>query len=181
MIGIEKKDVWESGGQSTNSVNSYLTHKVSHALLGCAVGAAKSGDCASGAFGAVIGEVIAEAAGKSLIKDGEFSDTDEWLTRTAGTTAAIFGTSALGGDFNVASDTAQNAIDNNLLDTVWDAVSLGMSADELRKAILFRIIYNLIYFNTSFITNFRSISSFIFYFCCILCFKYDACSSRNNR
>ena len=79
--------------------------------------------------------MIAEAAGKSLIKDGEFSDTDEWLTRTAGTTAAIFGTSALGGDFNVASDTAQNAIDNNLLDTVWDAVSLGMSADELRKAI----------------------------------------------
>ena len=29
-----------------------------------------------------------------------------WLTRTAGTTAAIFGTSAIGGDFNVASDTA---------------------------------------------------------------------------
>ena len=130
-----KKDVWESRGQSTNSINSYLTHKVSHALLGCAVGAAKAGDCQSGAAGAVIGEVIAEAAGKSLIKDGEFSDTDEWLTRTAGTTAAIFGTSALGGDFNVASDTAQNAIDNNLLDTVWDAVSLGMSADELRKAI----------------------------------------------
>ena len=36
-----------------------------------------------------------------------------------------------------ASDTAQNAIDNNAVtpETIWDAVSLGMSADELRKAI----------------------------------------------
>ena len=106
-----------AGGSLKGGVGStaYWQHKGAHALLGCAVGAAKSGECASGAAGAVIGEVIAEAAGKSLIKDGEFSDTDEWLTRTAGTTAAIFGTSAIGGDFNVASDTAENAIDNNLI------------------------------------------------------------------
>ena len=121
------------------------------AALGCAVGAAKAGDCQSGAAGAVIGEVIAEAASKSLIKDGEFSDTDEWLTRTAGTTAAIFGTSALGGDFNVASDTAQNAIDNNalwLLDYLFSAEELGNAElypeekeeeenqDEITEAIL---------------------------------------------
>ena len=130
-----KQDVWESGGQSTNSINSYLTHKASHALLGCAVGAAKAGECGSGAAGAVIGEVIGEAVAKPLIQDGEFSDTDKWLTRTAGTTAAIFGTSALGEDFNVASDTAQNAIDNNLFDTVLDVLSLGYSAYELYNAI----------------------------------------------
>ena len=93
---------------------AYWQHKGAHALLGCAVGAAKAGECGSGAVGAVIGEVIGEAVAKPLIQDGEFSDTDKWLTRTAGTTAAIFGTSAIGGDFNVASDTAQNAIDNNL-------------------------------------------------------------------
>ena len=124
---------------------------VFYKILGCAVGAAKAGDCQSGAAGAVIGEVIAEAAGKSLIKDGEFSDTDEWLTRTAGTTAAIFGTSALGGDFNVASDTAQNAIDNNalwLLDYLFSAEELGNAElypeekeeeenqDEITEAIL---------------------------------------------
>ena len=55
-----KQDVWESRGQSTNSINSYLTHKASHALLGCAVGVAKAGDCQSGAFGGVIGEIVAE-------------------------------------------------------------------------------------------------------------------------
>ena len=138
---------YEEGVGST----AYWQHKGAHALLGCAVGAAKAGDCASGAAGAVIGEIIAETAGKSLIKDGEFSDTDEWLTRTAGTTAAIFGTSALGGDFNVASDTAENAIDNNalwLLDYLFSAEELGNAElypeekeeeenqDEITEAIL---------------------------------------------
>ena len=132
-----KKDVWESRGQSTNSINSYLTHKVSHALLGCAVGAAKAGDCQSGAAGAVIGEIVGEAIVASSIKDGEFSQTDEWLAKTVGTTAAIFGTSALGGDFNVGADTAQNAIDNNAVtpETIADVLSLGYSAYELYNAI----------------------------------------------
>ena len=93
----------------------YWQHKGAHTLLGCAVGAAKAGDCQSGAAGAVIGEIVGEAIVASSIKDGEFSQTDEWLAKTVGTTAAIFGTSALGEDFNVASDTAQNAIDNNLI------------------------------------------------------------------
>ena len=64
-----------AGGSLKAGVGStaYWQHKGAHALLGCAVGAAKAGDCASGAAGAVIGEIIAETAGKSLIKDGEFS------------------------------------------------------------------------------------------------------------
>ena len=32
---------------------AYWQHKGAHALLGCAVGAAKAGDCQSGAFGGV--------------------------------------------------------------------------------------------------------------------------------
>ena len=38
---------------------AYWQHKGAHALLGCAVGAAKAGECGSGAsLGAVIGEVM---------------------------------------------------------------------------------------------------------------------------
>ena len=146
-----KQDVWESGGLKTNSASTYIDHKVLHALLGCAVGAAKAGDCQSGAAGAVIGEIVGEAIVASSIKDGEFSQTDEWLAKTVGTTAAIFGTSALGGDFNVASDTAENAIDNNalwLLDYLFSAEELGNAElypeekeeeenqDEITEAIL---------------------------------------------
>ena len=124
---------YEEGVGST----AYWQHKGAHALLGCAVGAAKAGDCQSGAAGAVIGEIVGEAIVASSIKDGEFSDTDEWLAKTVGTTAAIFGTSAIGGDFNVASDTAQNAIDNNAVtpETIADVLSLGYSAYELYNAI----------------------------------------------
>ena len=39
---------------------AYWQHKGAHTLLGCAVGAAKAGDCQSGAAGAVIGEIVAE-------------------------------------------------------------------------------------------------------------------------
>ncbi len=127
-IENRKQDAWESRGQSTNSVSTYLTHKTSHALLGCAVGAAKAGECASGAAGAVIGEIVGEAVGNPLIQDGEFSETDERLVKIAGTTAAIFGTSALGGDFNVASDTAQNAIENNLIFTSAVLIAIAVGA-----------------------------------------------------
>ncbi len=102
-------------------------------MLGCLAGAAKAGECASGAAGAVIGEIVGEAVGNPLIQDGEFSETDERLVKIAGTTAAIFGTSALGGDFNVASDTAQNAIENNAL---W-ILDYLFSAEELSNAELY--------------------------------------------
>ena len=40
---------------------AYWQHKGAHALLGCAVGAAKAGDCQSGAAGAVISQIILSA------------------------------------------------------------------------------------------------------------------------
>ncbi len=112
----------------------YLIHKGAHAALGCGLASAKGGDCGSGAAGAVIGEVVGEVVGKSLIQDGEFDQTDKWLVKTAGTTAAIFGTSAAGGDASVAADTAQNAIDHNLADILWDIASLGLGSAEFYLA-----------------------------------------------
>ena len=43
---------------------------------------------------------------------------------------------ARGGDFNVASDTAENAIDNNLLDTVLDVIKFRAVIKELYNAEL---------------------------------------------
>ena len=108
-------DEYAAGSISNGPGNlDYWKHKGAHALLGCGIGQAKSGDCGSGAGGAVIAEVVGEAIGKGLVEDGEFSDADRWLLKTASTTAAVFGTSFAGGDAEVAQNTAENAIENNL-------------------------------------------------------------------
>ena len=128
-------DEYAAGSISNGPGNlDYWKHKGAHALLGCGIGQAKSGDCGSGASGAVIAEVIGEAIGKGLVEDGEFSNADRWLLKTASTTAAIFGTSFAGGDAEVAQDTAQNAVDNNLFETLWDIASLGFGSAEFYLA-----------------------------------------------
>ena len=64
-------------GFKTNSASTYICyHKVLHALLGCAVGAAKSGDCASCAFGGVVGEIIGEEIANNT------NISDKWVSAT---------------------------------------------------------------------------------------------------
>ena len=46
---------------------AYWQHKGAHALLGCAVGAAKAGDWQSGAFGGVVGEIIGEELANNTV------------------------------------------------------------------------------------------------------------------
>ena len=103
------QDFINSKGLATNSAGTYLTHKASHALLGCAVGAAKAGDCASGAFGGVVGEIVAEELANNT------NISDKWVSATT-QISTLFAASAAGLDFKTAQQTAKNAAENNALD-----------------------------------------------------------------
>ena len=98
------------------------------------MGQLKSGDCASGALGASIGEVVGEALGKNLIKDREFSNADREIVKAVSSITAAFGTSAAGGDARIARDSAENAVENNLADTLWDITNLGFGSTEFYLA-----------------------------------------------
>ena len=95
---------YEEGVGST----AYWQHKGAHALLGCAVGAAKSGDCASGAFGGVVGEIIGEEIANNT------NISDKWVSATT-QISTLFAASAAGLDFKTAQQTAKNAVENNAL------------------------------------------------------------------
>lgn len=47
----------------------YTTHKIAHAIAGCAAAAANKGKCQDGAIGAAVGEIVGEA----LVKNTDFS------------------------------------------------------------------------------------------------------------
>jgi len=85
-----------------------FTHKLAHALAGCAAGAARAGGdgCAPGAIGAVIGELSAEAYGKK-------SDTVEFAAMVSGMGAALAGGDAA--QISLASSAGANAAANNYL------------------------------------------------------------------
>ena len=106
----------------TNSASTYIDHKVLHALLGCAVGVAKSGDCASGAFGGVIGEIVAEElantslANNLLSPDAKKQANAKKTISTISQITSLFSASEAGLDFKTAQQTAKNAAENNALD-----------------------------------------------------------------
>jgi Possible hemagglutinin (DUF637)/Pre-toxin domain with VENN motif len=93
-----------------------LTHKLAHAVVGCAAGAAKSGDCSSGALGAVVGEISAELygdnGGKPLTAQQK-TDTVNFARMMAGVAVAITGGDAAA--INLAASTGGNAAENNWL------------------------------------------------------------------
>ena len=109
---------YEEGVGST----AYWQHKGAHALLGCAVGAAKSGDCASGAFGGVIGEIVAEElantslANNLLSPDAKKQANAKKTISTISQITSLFSASEAGLDFKTAQQTAKNAAENNALD-----------------------------------------------------------------
>ena len=116
------QDFANSGGLATNSAGTYLIHKASHALLGCAVGAAKAGDCASGAFGGVVGEIVAEelantSLGNNLVSpDAKKRANAKKTISTISQITSLFSASEAGLDFKTAQQTAKNAAENNALD-----------------------------------------------------------------
>ena len=84
-----------------------LGHKLTHAGLGCAMASAGGGDCGAGAFGAVVGEMLAEQVGDSDLDD----DTVLMLSQIGVVVLA----SASGLDVEDANTTATNAVQNNYL------------------------------------------------------------------
>jgi Possible hemagglutinin (DUF637)./Possible hemagglutinin (DUF638). len=94
-----------------------ISHKVAHAILGCAVGAASGGDCAAGAAGAAIGEVVAGALGQVLSGSGPLDNTARRNILAASEIAGILGAAAFGGDEKAAASAAVNAVLNNYLTT----------------------------------------------------------------
>ncbi|MDO8768060.1 MAG: DUF637 domain-containing protein, partial [Burkholderiaceae bacterium] len=86
-----------------------FTHKLAHALAGCAAGAARAGageGCAAGAIGAAVGEMAAEAYGRR-------ADTVEFAAMISGIAAAVAGGDA--SQINLASQAGANAAANNYL------------------------------------------------------------------
>ena len=91
---------------------------LSHAALGCGMGAATGGGCKSGAVGAVIGEVTAQFVDEGAFDGAGAAGTDAAAQKTAllaGQVAAVLTADAMGLDPQTAVDTAGNAIANNYL------------------------------------------------------------------
>lgn len=103
-----------AGASAANWVGDLdgFSNKVGHLMVGCAMGAAKSGDCASGAVGGLVGELVAEWYGGSRdpLNATEASKTVN-IARLFG---ALVNT-VTGGDAQVGADAAGNAAQNNFL------------------------------------------------------------------
>jgi filamentous hemagglutinin len=97
---------------------NYVTHKLAHATLGCAVGAAANDDCGSGALGAVTGEMTAEAWFKrnldAALSRGQLDDLKQQGLNVAELSSAIVATLAQK-DVYLATRTAMTAVQNNFL------------------------------------------------------------------
>ena len=107
------------GDQYQNGTLNNFTHQLAHAIAGCAAGAAKSGDCSSGALGAVVGEMSAELYGgnrtnaSNLDLPGLQTDTVNFARMMAGIAVAITGGDAAA--INLAASAGGNAAENNYL------------------------------------------------------------------
>ncbi len=113
---------------SDGNWNDYLVHKLSHALLGCASGAAMQSDCAGGAAGGVTAEVFAEWAYGDLDAFGKLSMRDEGIAlgRLVGAMAAW----GVGGDPASGAFAGQNAVENNNFSISGFFADIGNDLDE---------------------------------------------------
>lgn len=128
-----------------------LTRYLAHAAVGCASGAATSGDCASGAGGAVVGEAAADIYKASVVDnwlaekfaEGQANNlTPEQVAaqiqpelaelRAKGVDiarlTAAMGVALAGGDPNVAADAGENAAEENALFLTIAAVIIAGNA-----------------------------------------------------
>jgi len=98
-----------------NGELNYTTHKLAHLASG-AIGATIRGeDLESGALGAVTGEVIGEAVGTNLIKDGDFTQSDEKIVKLSSSLGTIFTAEALGKDAKSALNSSIISVENNVI------------------------------------------------------------------
>lgn len=98
----------------TGDLNAF-THKVAHAILGCAAGAAMDGgSCATGAVGGIVGELAAEFYNPT--GTGNKAQTEAFAKLMAGVAGAmVSGDGNDAGAVNVAAATGGNAAANNYL------------------------------------------------------------------
>lgn len=115
--GAAQSANWIGDQKEKNNLN-YVTHKLAHAIAGCAAGAAKAGDCSSGALGAVVGEISAElyssdsTAGMTPEQiDKMKTDTINFARIMASVAEAVTGGNAA--SINIAASAGANAAENN--------------------------------------------------------------------
>jgi filamentous hemagglutinin len=110
----------------TNKIDN-VSRMIAHAALGGAMAAADGGDAASGALGAVVGEVAAQAFLEEKLKKG-ISEKDLPALEERGVNlaklAAGMAAAVAGADVDTAAHTADNAARNNALDTIWDGLCI---------------------------------------------------------
>ena len=119
---------------------------IAHAALGCAIGAAASGDCGSGALGGFVGETVGLLRGQAIeewaaqrladvrdgtLKEGGFlAELNELkaagvdMARLAGGFAAALA----GGDADLGAGTAGNAAENNAVFTTTALIVIALGA-----------------------------------------------------
>ena len=121
----------EIGEKYLNGDINYIEHKTLHALSGAAGAAVSRNDIASGALGAVSGEVIGEAVGVNLVKDGELSQSDENIVKFSSSLGTILTAEALNKDVDTALNSSEIAVENNMLPllayTAAEIAALGIS------------------------------------------------------
>lgn len=97
-----------------NLSEDYITHKIAHAIAGCAAAAANKGKCRDGAIGAAVGEIVGEAlvGGRTRQQIGN----EEYRKIVGYAKAAAAGAVALvQGDADAAANAAAVAVENNAL------------------------------------------------------------------
>lgn len=111
-----------------NLSEDYITHKIAHAIAGCAAAAANKGKCQDGAIGAAVGEIVGEALtnGKNpaTLTAKEREQILAYSKLVAGTVSGV-----VGGDVNTAANAAQIAVENN---TLYPRC-VGAKCDEFQK------------------------------------------------
>ena len=99
-------------GLVNKNLNEF-THKLAHAVLGCAGAEAAGGDCKSGAVGAVVGELTAEYGVKSGMNNTDALALAKVLAATSGVMTGGGGDNAAA--VNTAATAGANAAENNYL------------------------------------------------------------------
>ncbi|MGE4457130.1 MAG: DUF637 domain-containing protein, partial [Arcobacteraceae bacterium] len=135
------------GDNYINGELNYTTHKLAHLASGAIVATIRGEDLKSGALGAVTGEVIGGAVGTNLIKDGDFTQSDEKIVKLSSSLGTIFTAEALGKDAKSALNSSDVAVDNNVIYTyrkkvvATDGVNDHMVVDLNSKEVIEKGLY----------------------------------------
>lgn len=113
-----------------NLSEDYITHKIAHAIAGCAAAAANKGKCQDGAIGAAVGEMVGETLldGRDV---GKLSPQERQKVIAYSQIIAGSAVALVKGDVNTAANAAAVAVERNaLLDRD------GLTPDERKQEII---------------------------------------------